>query len=61
MSVSQSVKFLDLVWATMWGFLVFGDLPSEYSLIGGLVIVGATLWISRREARREQDPMEVKR
>jgi drug/metabolite transporter (DMT)-like permease len=52
MSVSQSVKFLDLVWATMWGFLVFGDMPSQYSLIGGLVIVGATVWIGRREARR---------
>jgi drug/metabolite transporter (DMT)-like permease len=52
MSASQSVKFLDLVWATMWGFLVFGDLPSEYTLIGGVVIVGATVWIGRREARR---------
>jgi drug/metabolite transporter (DMT)-like permease len=51
-SVSQSVNFLNLVWATIWGFLVFGDMPSENSLIGGLVIVGATLWISRREARR---------
>jgi drug/metabolite transporter (DMT)-like permease len=36
----------------MWGFLVFGDMPSENTLLGGLVIVGATVWISRREARR---------
>jgi drug/metabolite transporter (DMT)-like permease len=51
-SASQSVKFLDLVWATLWGYLVFGDAPSEYTLLGGLVIVGATLWISRTEVRR---------
>jgi drug/metabolite transporter (DMT)-like permease len=53
MSATQSIKFLDLVWATSWGFLVFGDAPSGTTLIGGVVIVTATLWIARREARRE--------
>lgn len=51
MSATQSVKFLDLIWATMWGFLIFGDHPSSSTLIGGIVIVAATLWIARREAR----------
>ena len=52
MSATQSVKFLDLIWATSWGFLVFGDHPSSTTLLGGVVIVFATLWIARREARR---------
>ncbi len=50
-SASQSVKFLDLVWASAIGWLVFTDLPSRTTLIGGVVICGSTLWIARREAR----------
>jgi drug/metabolite transporter (DMT)-like permease len=51
-SVTQSAKFLDLIWATLWGLLVFGDYPSSTTLIGGLVIIAATIWIGRREAQR---------
>jgi drug/metabolite transporter (DMT)-like permease len=51
-SATQGVKFLDLIWMTTMGFLVFGDVPTVSTLIGGLVIVGATTWIARREARR---------
>ena len=51
-SSTQSVKFLDLVWAALLGWLVFGDLPTRSTLIGGSVICAATLWIARRESRR---------
>jgi drug/metabolite transporter (DMT)-like permease len=50
-SATQSVKFLDLVWATLLGWLWFGDAPSGATIIGGVVICTATLWIARREAR----------
>lgn len=50
-SATQSVKFLDLVWAAGIGWLLFSDIPSQSTLIGGLVICGATVWIARREAR----------
>jgi drug/metabolite transporter (DMT)-like permease len=50
-SASQSVKFLDLVWASIIGWLAFSDIPSESTLIGGVVICGSTLWIARRESR----------
>jgi drug/metabolite transporter (DMT)-like permease len=51
-SATQSVKFLELVWATTLGLIVFGDSPSQSTLIGGAVICASTLWIARREARR---------
>lgn len=51
-SATQSVKFLDLVWASLLGWLVFADTPSRSTLIGGVVICASTLWIARREARR---------
>ena len=50
-SATQSVKFLDLVWATLLGWIVFTDRPSRSTLIGGVVICASTLWIARREAR----------
>ncbi len=50
-TASQSVKFLELIWMTALGFLVFADIPTSSTLIGGSVIVGATTWIARREAR----------
>jgi drug/metabolite transporter (DMT)-like permease len=51
-SVVQPVRFLDLVWASLFGFLVFAHLPTVWALAGGSVICAATLWITRREARR---------
>jgi drug/metabolite transporter (DMT)-like permease len=51
-SATQSVKFLDLIWASVLGWLVFADTPSQSTLIGGVVICVSTLWIARREARR---------
>ena len=50
-SATQSVKFLDLVWATAAGWLVFSDVPSSSTLIGGTVICASTIWIARRESR----------
>jgi drug/metabolite transporter (DMT)-like permease len=51
-SATQPVRFLDLIWAAALGFLVFGDVPVSTTLIGGCVILAATVWIARREARR---------
>jgi drug/metabolite transporter (DMT)-like permease len=50
-SATQSVKFLDLVWASLMGWLVFADVPTQSTLLGGLVIFASTLWIAHREAR----------
>ena len=50
-SASQSVKFLDLVWASAISWLVFTEAPTQSTLIGGLVICGSTIWIARRESR----------
>lgn len=55
-SATQSLKFLDLVWASLLGWLVFADTPSRSTLIGGAVIIGSTLWIARREARVRAQP-----
>ncbi|MGH1357758.1 MAG: DMT family transporter [Burkholderiaceae bacterium] len=49
-SAAQPVKFLDLVWATGMGFIIFGDTPAVATLLGGALIVIGTIWAARREA-----------
>jgi drug/metabolite transporter (DMT)-like permease len=49
-SATQSAKFLDLVWSALMGFLLFADIPSQSTIIGGVVISGATIWLARRES-----------
>jgi drug/metabolite transporter (DMT)-like permease len=50
-SASQSVKFLDLVWASAMGWLAFGEIPGRYTVIGGAMICLATVWVGLRESR----------
>lgn len=52
-SATQSLRFLDLVWASLLGWLVFGDVPSQSTWLGAFVILWATVWIARRESRRK--------
>ena len=51
-SSTQSVKFLDLVWSAALGFVLFADVPAQTTLLGGVVISAATLWVARREQQR---------
>ena len=51
-SATQSAKFLDLLWSAAMGWLLFADLPSGSTLLGGVVIATATLWVARREGQR---------
>jgi drug/metabolite transporter (DMT)-like permease len=53
-SATQPIKFLDLLWAAMAGFLVFGDIPSHWTLAGAAVIFLSTTWLARRESRARQ-------
>ncbi len=51
-SATQSLRFLDLIWASLLGWLVFSDIPSQTTLLGAFVILASTVWIARRERRR---------
>ncbi len=50
-SSTQSVRFLDLIWASFLGWLWFADVPTLSAISGGAVIAVSTFWIARREAR----------
>lgn len=52
-SAASGVKFLDLVWAVLLGWMVFAEVPTLFTLAGALVILAATSWIARVESRRK--------
>ncbi len=51
-SAMQPMRFLDLIWASLLGLAIFGNVPSVTALLGGAVIVASTIWIGRRESAR---------
>ena len=48
-SVVVPYQYTMIVWAGLFGYLVFGDVPSTNIIVGGAVIVGAGLYIFLRE------------
>jgi drug/metabolite transporter (DMT)-like permease len=51
MSATQPVKFIDMIWASFLGWVVFAEVPATTTFAGAAVIFVATTWIARREAR----------
>jgi drug/metabolite transporter (DMT)-like permease len=42
-------QYTTIVWAVLFGYLVFGDLPDAFMLTGAAIIIGAGLFIFLRE------------
>ncbi len=45
-----SLDFFKLVWATMLGYWLFGEVPDEYTWVGGVMIFASATYIAYREA-----------
>ena len=50
-TVTQPVAFLQLVWATLLGFYVFGEVPDGFTWLGAAIIVGSATYIAHRELK----------
>lgn len=51
--------YTQLIWMTLFGYLVFGDVPDRFTLIGGMIVIGSGLYLLMRE-RRQQDAAAVR-
>ena len=49
-SVTQPVTFLQIVWAVLFGVVIFGEPVDGWVLFGGAVIIGAVSFIAWRES-----------
>lgn len=47
----EPVAFLRLLWAALFGFVFFGDIPDMFVIIGGCVVAASVIYIARRERR----------
>jgi S-adenosylmethionine uptake transporter len=48
-SVIAPVHYTLIIWATMYGWLVFGQLPDHWTMLGAAIIVANGLYIMNRE------------
>lgn len=53
-SVVAPFSYSSLLWATLFGFVLFGDLPDGWTLAGAALIIGSGLYIFHREHRLKQ-------
>ncbi len=56
LAVTQPVTFLQILWATLLGALVFGEAVDGFVILGGAMIVGAVSLNTWAEARRGRIP-----
>ncbi|MES2335568.1 MAG: DMT family transporter [Pseudomonadota bacterium] len=56
LAVTQPVTFLQILWATLLGALVFGEAVDGFVILGGALIVGAVSLNTWAEARRGRIP-----
>ena len=43
-------KYTSIVWAVIFGFLVWGDIPDRWMVGGAILVIGSGLYIFHREA-----------
>lgn len=49
--------FLRMLWASLFGFVFFGEVPEALVWVGGAMIFGATIYIAYRESRLARTPV----
>lgn len=58
-SVVAPYDYTLLIWASLWGWLIWGELPDEWTWIGAAIIVVAGIYIALREARLAREAASV--
>ncbi len=54
-SIMLPMDYTRLIVAALFGFILFSEIPSIYTALGGLLIFFSTVYIARREARNSKD------
>lgn len=53
-SVVTVFNFSGIIWATLFGFVIWGDWPSSAIWIGGTIVIASNIFIVYRESRKRQ-------
>ncbi len=49
--VLAPLVYTQIIWMTLVGYIVFGDIPDQWTIVGGLVVIGSGLYVYARERR----------
>jgi drug/metabolite transporter (DMT)-like permease len=49
--------YLQIVFATLWGVIFFGEIPGLFSVAGGILIIGSTFFLARSPEERAGAPV----
>ncbi|MBM6592588.1 DMT family transporter [Microvirga pudoricolor] len=55
-SVLAPFSYSQLIWSTLLGFAVFGNLPDSWTLVGAVIIIASGLYTAHRERVRARLP-----
>lgn len=50
-SILSPFHYTQIIWATLGGYLAFGNLPDEFTITGAAIVIGSGLYVWWREAR----------
>jgi len=50
-------EYTGLIWATLWGFAIWGEVPTGITVAGATLVVGAGVYVLMRERRLGQGTM----
>jgi drug/metabolite transporter (DMT)-like permease len=51
-AVVSPFQYTVLLWAIGYGYLIYGDIPDEWTVVGATIIVVTGIWVIRQEGRR---------
>jgi drug/metabolite transporter (DMT)-like permease len=51
-SVLAPISYSQLIWATLFGFLIFGEVPDLWTVVGAAIIIASGLYTAHRERLR---------
>jgi drug/metabolite transporter (DMT)-like permease len=54
-SLLASLDYVRLLWATLFGFLIFDQFPGLSTWIGAALVIAAAIFMIYRETRRKRD------
>ncbi|MFX4223366.1 MAG: DMT family transporter [Thalassobaculum sp.] len=43
-------QYIQIIFAAFWGYLIFGDLPDNWVIAGGTIVIASGLYVMHREA-----------
>ena len=55
-SLVTPLKYLALVFAIVFGYLIWGEVPSVKTLVGAILVIASSIIIFRREITLKKEP-----